>query len=157
MQNLYEIEETDDGYQFLSETGTKYFISFINYPLCSEIFPTSVYMLNIDRFEPHGVKRQADQGKVRDTIISILDEFFMKHEEALISILDVVDGKQFARKRLFDRWFELFNNDRLCRLDARCFVDETETFVSLFFLKQSPYSAILENEFSKLVEVNFYN
>ena len=103
------------------------------------------------------VKRQADQGKVRDTIISILDEFFIKHEEALISILDVVDGKQFARKRLFDRWFELFNNGRLCRLDAKCFVDESETYASLFFLKQSPYSKILEKEFSKLVEVNFYN
>lgn len=157
MQNLYEITEIENGYQFIAETNIAYFVVFVSYPILSDIFPTSIFMLNIDRYVPTGMKGHANDGKVRDTIISILESFFTKHEEALITICDVVDGKQFARKRLFERWFDLYNNDRLCRIDAKCIVDNSETYASLYYPKNIFCSNLLKDEFLKLAQINFYN
>lgn len=157
LQNLYEIVEIENGYQFVTETNIIYFIVFVSYPVLSDFFPTSIYMLNIDRYIPENVKGHANNVQVRDTIVHILDVFFTAHEEALITICDVVDGKQHARKRLFDKWFDLFNDNRLCRVDAKCMVDDSKTYASLYFLKNSFCVDLLEDEFLKLAEVNFYN
>ena len=155
LQNHYDIVENKYGYQFSTQTGAKYFLTFILYPPVSDFLSTKIYMFNIERY--NFIDSGQDDIKVRNTIIYVLDHFFSEHENALITICDIVDGKQFARKRLFDSWFQKFNNKRLIKIESKCFIDDIPTFVSLMFVKGHYEQANLQKIFQELVDINFYN
>lgn len=157
LQNHYDVEEIDLGYQFVTQMGVTYFLTFISYPTVSDFLSTKIYMFNIDRACSADCTCGQDDVKVRNTILFIIELFFQKHEDALITICDIIDGKQFARKCLFDFWYKEFNNNRLVKLEADCLVDNTPTFASLFFSANHYNKAFLEQEFLKLVEINFYS
>jgi len=154
LQNHYEVSETDLGYQFITSEGVAYFLTFFSYPTVSDFLETRIYMFNIERSH-HPVKGQ-DDVRVRNTILYVMDLFFQFHEDALITICDVMDGKQYVRKRLFDSWFNQFNFGRLKKVDAECMVDEIKTSVSLYYSSSHSFSDKLEREFQQLVKINFY-
>lgn len=154
-QNRYEVIENAHGYQFSTITGVDYFLTFFSYPTVTDYLSTNVYMFNIERSTL--IVSGQDDVKVRNTIIYVLELFFQEHEDALITICDVVDGKQFARKRLFDSWFRKFNNNRLIKLESECKIDNVSTFVSLLFAQGHYNRTNLCKAFQELVEINFYN
>ena len=157
-QNRYEVQENENGYQFTTMAGVNYFLTFFSYPTVSDFLSTNVYMFNIDRASfPYAPNSGQDDIKVRNTILYVLELFFQEHEDALITICDVVDGKQFARKRLFDSWFQKFNNNRLIKLESECQIDDVPTFVSLLFSARHYDQEGLRKSFQELVEINFYN
>ena len=94
---------------------------------------------------------------ISKSVIQYWDLFFQQHEDALITICDIVDGKQYARKRLFDSWFHKFNNNRLCKLETDCLIDEKSTFVSLFYSNNHFEKEQLRRAFEELMGINFYN
>ena len=155
LQNRYDVIENVQGYQFSTITGVDYFLTFFSYPTVSDFLSTNVYMFNIERSTL--VSGGQDDVKVRNTILYVLDLFFQEHEDALITICDVVDGKQFARKRLFDSWFRKFNDNRLMKLESECRIDDVPTFVSLLFSQGHYDQENLRKAFQELVEINFYN
>lgn len=155
LQNHYDIVENEYGYQFSTTTGVNYFLTFLSYPTVSDFLSTKIYMFNIER--SNYIDGGQDDIKVRNTIIYVLDHFFSEHENALITICDIVDGKQFARKRLFDSWFQKFNNKRLIKIESECFIDNVPTYVSLMFIQGHYEQANLQKIFQELVEINFYN
>lgn len=154
LQNRYEVDEIELGYQFTTCSGVTYFLTFFSYPSVSEFLETRIYMFNIER--SHHPEEGQDDVRVRNSVLYVLDLFFQMHEDALISICDVADGKQQARKRLFDIWFKQFNSGRLKKIDADCMVDETWTSVSLYYSSSHSSQRKLENEFMELVKINFY-
>ena len=153
--NHYNIEETDNGYKFVTNSGISYFLTFISYPVVSEILSTNIYMFNIER-ENCATNGPYDE-QVRDTVIYVLFRFFEKHEDALITICDIMDGKQNARKRLFDNWFRRYNGGQLLKIDSTCMISDTTTFVSLMFSANHYNKENLKEEFIKLTQINFYN
>ena len=155
LQNHYDVIEIENGYQFTTITGVDYFLTFFFYPTVSDFLSTNVYMFNIERSMFVNVGQ--DDVKVRNTVLYVLDLFFQEHEDALITICDVMDGKQFARKRLFDSWFQKFNNNRLTKLESECRIDDVSTFVSLLFSQGHYNQENLRKAFQELVEINFYN
>ena len=155
LQNHYDIVENDYGYQFSTTTGVNYFLTFLSYPTVSDFLSTKIYMFNIER--SNYIDGGQDDIKVRNTINNVLDHFFSEHENALITICDILDGKQFARKRLFDSWFQKFNNKRLIKIESECFIDNVPTYVSLMFIQGHYEQANLQKIFQELVEINFYN
>ena len=158
LQNHYEIFENEYGYQFTTVAGVDYYLTFLTYPTVSDFLSTRIYMFNIDRANDQKIEYEGqDDVKVRNTILYVLEKFFYEHEDALITICDVIDGKQFARKRLFDSWFQKFNDNRLVKLDAQCLIDDIPTFVSLLFSIKHFDQEGLQREFSQLVEINFYS
>ena len=154
LQNHYEVDEIELGYQFTTKAGVTYFLTFFSYPAVSDFLETKIYMFNIERSH-HPAKGQDDE-MVRNTVLYVLDIFFRLHEDALITICDVADGRQYARKRLFDAWFNHFNLGRLKRIDADCMVDDIPTSVSLYFSSSHYSRHQLEEEFRELVKINFY-
>lgn len=157
LKNHYDLEEIDLGYQFVTITGTIYFVTFINYPTVSDFLSTKVYMFNIERGDSPYPTTGKDDVMIRNTILFVLDLFFQQHEYALITICDVIDGKQSARKRLFDNWYRKFNDNRLIKLEADCFVDDISTTASLLFSANHYDRTSLQTEFQKLVDINFYS
>lgn len=99
LQNHYDVEEIDLGYQFVTQMGVTYFPTFIFYPTVSDFLSTKIYMFDIDRACLADCICGQDDIKMRNTILFIIELFFQKHEDALITICDIIDGKQFARKR----------------------------------------------------------
>lgn len=155
LQNHYNVEETDNGYKFVTDSGISYFLTFISYPAVSDFLSTNIYMFNIEK-ETSAICRPYDE-RVRDTIVYVIFRFFEKHEDALITIYDIIDGKQDARKRLFDNWFNTYNAGQLIKIDETCVIDNTKTFVSLMFTANHYNKKNLKEEFKKLAQFNFYN
>lgn len=156
LQSRYSITEVQQGYTFITSAGVQYFLIFFRYPTISEFLSTRIYMFNIERSPYRTLSEGQEDIKVRNTILYVLDQFFQKHDDAIITICDIIDGKQFARKRLFDSWYRKFNNGKLIKKDADCCVDNEQTFVSLIFSAAHYNIFELEEEFKKLVEINFY-
>lgn len=158
LQSHYEVEENEYGYQFVTDAGVIYILTFVSYPSASEFLSTNIYMFNIERVERSDLFHGGQQDdKVRNTVLYVLDSFFQDHEDALITICDVSDGKQKARKRLFDSWYKNFNYNRLIKLEAECLIDTTHTSVSLLFSKGHYNQENLKREFQHLRNLNFFN
>lgn len=48
--------------------------------------------------------------KVRETIIAIVEDFFEKNNEVMLYICETGDNKQSMRSRLFEYWFNHYDN-----------------------------------------------
>ena len=112
-------------------------------------------MMNIDRADELN-HLNGDNNLVRNTILYIIWKFFSLHNDALITICDIMGGRQACRKRLFNRWFNEFANGELSKLEATLSVEGTETYASLIFRTDINNKESLETEFSLLSDINFY-
>ena len=93
--------------------------------------------------------------KVKDTIMSIVEEFFDKNQVALLYICSTGDGKQAMRSRLFGHWFE-GSDTKLCYstmstslVDADGVVNEATIIVR----NDNPNMIKLINEFSETAQL----
>lgn len=153
--NHYNICEEENGYSFKTDSGNIYYVTFIKYPVISEYLSVDVFMLNIYRADEHN-HQNGDNNLVRNTILYIICRFFILHDDALITICDIADGRQLCRRRLFNRWFKEFSNGELIKLDATLDVEGCETYASMLFRADLENRASLEKEFSLLSDINFY-
>lgn len=152
----YEVREVDAGYEFETDSGDLYLLSFIEYPvLCCDGLPCSVFMFNIERIVRGKLKNQHGN-KLKNTIVYVLSEFFGNHANSLVTVCDITDGKQFARNRLFNRWYREFGRGLLVKKETSFQIEGVTTFASLFFAINHPLKRQLEAEFHKLSEMNFY-
>ena len=149
----YEISEEEHGYCFKTDSGNSYFVTFIKYPVISEYLSVDVFMLNIDRADENN-HQNGDKNLVRNTIIYVIYKFFSLHNDALITICDITDGRQACRRRLFNRWFKEFTNGELSKLEATLYVEGTETYASMIFRSDIDNRKSLEKEFSLLSDIN---
>lgn len=150
----YEIEEIDQGYQFTTESGALYFITFIEYPPINDFLNTKVFMFNIDR--SYGSSKHFNTQRVRDTIIHILNIFFANHSDALLTIYDIVDGKQNARRRLFAGWYNRYGKGKVEKRECEFMIDKVKTYATLYYLENHIDKEELNKEFEDLVSLNFY-
>ena len=120
----YDFQKAEDAvYYFETENGLKYKAYFIE-------FSSSFYKLfsfSFDKEEGFG----AYDPRVKDTIVSVLRDFFDVENHVLGYTCDVTDGREMARKRLFDRWFEQENDGSLRKIDFQT----DNIFVSLIVNK----------------------
>ena len=81
----------------------------------------------------------------------IVEEFFQKNQSTLLYICDSSDGKQSMRSRLFNYWFEGYNEkDKYERLSSNVVDAEgTPTYVSVIFRKDNPDAEMIKDEFTQ--------
>lgn len=155
LSNRYEVYEEDNGYCFKTDSGNTYYVTFIKYPTISEYLSMNVFMMNIDRADEKN-HQNGDKNLVRNTILYIVWKFFSLHDDALITICDIMDGRQSCRRRLFNMWFNEFSNGDLSKLEATLSIEGTETYASMIFKADIENRKSLEAEFSLLSDNNFY-
>lgn len=63
---------------------------------------TETYQFSIINFNN---KKSPRDPKVRETIIAIIENFFMENQEVMLYICETGDGRQSMRNRLFEYWF----------------------------------------------------
>ena len=148
-QNRFEFFYNDStgAYEFTTDDDVKYIISFLEYSHVMDV-PFSVYSFIIERYPDN---------KIRNTIIEILRKFFESDSSALVTIYDSVDGRQQCRKRLFDRWYELFNDGRISKKDGRFEISKQESYAVAMYSSNHQYSELINSRFEELLLNNFYN
>ncbi len=68
--------------------------------------------------EPEDKRSHIMDRRIAITIAEILKRFFAVNTNAMIMVCDSTDGKEFKRRKLFDRWFEHFSDDSILKYDA---------------------------------------
>lgn len=79
----------------MSDFNIEFVIDFMEDDLLKSALSYQLLIGNI------GNKKSPRDLKVRDTILIIIEDFFMNNQSALLYICETGDGKQMARGRLF--------------------------------------------------------
>lgn len=96
----YNIDIQPNGdLQFTTEYGVEYRVSFME---DYSIWPENAYQFLIIN---KNSKSSPSDKKLKDTIMAIIEAFFISNPYILLYICETGDRKQAARNRLFVRWF----------------------------------------------------
>lgn len=88
------------GYIFETEGGIHYTISFEE---DTPIGGCNTFQFVIEKMEK---VRSGYDAKIEQTILAILNEFFVEHLDVLLYMCDDSDGREANRNRLFLTWFK---------------------------------------------------
>lgn len=87
------------------------------------------------------------------TIASIFNDFFRDKEKVVTYICDTADGKELARFRKFNIWFNKFNTDFFLKVD-KSFYDSKQHITyynSLIIRQDNPYKEEIIEAFEDLI------
>lgn len=90
---------------FLTDYGVQYAVGFEKDDTSLPV--TEAYQFSI--INGNNKKSPRDK-KVRDTIIAVVEDFFVENNEVMLYICETGDGKQSMRSRLFEYWFSQYKN-----------------------------------------------
>lgn len=112
------IASDSQHYLFATDNDIIYDVSFAEDNPIGDVdtFQFSVMSTNHDRppFDPY----------VKQTILSILEEFFNRNASVILYVCDTSDSRQILRSRHFQRWFEGYEKkDEYVTLSG-CIMDE---------------------------------
>ncbi len=143
----YEVflSERFRGYLFVTNYKVQYSIDFIEDDLLTQSESYQFIIQNINN------SASPRDHFVKDTIMSIIEEFFQKNQSTLLYICDSSDGKQSMRSRLFNYWFEGYKEKDKYEIMSSNVVDAegTPTYVSIIFRKDNPDAEIIKEEFTQ--------
>ena len=91
-----------DDFMFRTDAGVELAIAFIEDDLIRSGESYQLVISNVNN------KQSPMDKKVRQTIFTIVQEFFEKNEAALLYICSTGDGRQLVRYRLFTHWYDRF-------------------------------------------------
>jgi len=154
LQNHYNITEIESGYQFETDFGSVYQLTFLFYPLINTSEEYCMYMFNIEQVRKG--KSNKDE-RIRLTIEYVLQLFFKENFNAIVVILDSFDDRQFIRKRLFDKWFLQSKNVDVEKIEAICQTDDLQLISMLLVNKNNPLKNKIKDDYFDLVKINFYS
>ena len=153
LPNHYNVEESENGYTFTTNYGNVYLLTFLNYSIMNDASEYNVFTFNIDRI--HFKSSRKDQ-KIESTILFVLNNFFSRNNDALVLILDSIDGKQQSRNRLFNRWFNGIEGE-IHKESYSYMIDEIEVITSLLVGKSNPYINEIKISFKNMCDIDFYH
>ena len=98
--HYYVMLSPKGGYIFETEGGIHYTISFEE---DTPIGGCNTFQFVIEKMEK---VRSGYDAKIEQTILAILNEFFVEHLDVLLYMCDDSDGREANRNRLFLAWFK---------------------------------------------------
>ena len=121
-----------DKYLFLTDSGALYAAYFLD---LSTLAP-DLYTFNFDRI--HDGAPGVVDNRVFDTVCTILEKFFQEHRNSMLIVCDTADGREGARMRLFNSWYERIAPEGLLKVDRAGRADIYSLFVSLLVWNDNP-------------------
>lgn len=100
-------------------------------------------------------KKSPRDHKVRETIIAILENFFMQNNEVMLYICETGDGKQSMRNRLFGYWFNHYKESwNLLFMSASIYdIDGVKNYTAIIIRQDHPHLSEITNEFTETVKL----
>ena len=152
----YSVVKSDDfDYRFTTKNGIIYRAYFIN---VSYLHPSFVeaYSFNIEPEGDISSTRHPIDVRIGRTIAHILNEFFEKNENSMLMACDNTDGREGKRRILFDRWYDIYSNNKLIKLDASMENESYRLYVSMYINKNNPKKNQIIEAFNSLVKTDLY-
>ena len=122
----------DDKYLFRTPSGVLYVAYFLDLSSLAENLFTFIF----DRVSM-GDKGVIDT-QVCDTVCTILASFFKEHINSILIVCDSADGREKARMRLFNAWFDRIAPEGLIKVDRTGRTSSYELFVSILLCQDNP-------------------
>lgn len=132
---------------FTTDYGVLYIISFDKDDTSMSRTTYQFVILNANN------RQSPRDKKLRDTIISIVEDFFNCNNEVMLYICETGDGKQAMRNRLFNYWFSSFINKGQYTLLQSSVKDEdgTDNFFAVICRNDYPEAKKVVSEFFDIV------
>ena len=146
----YLVKIMDDGrIEFHTDFGVHYGVEFVE---DDTLLSRTAYHLNIVNAN---YKKSPNDPKVKDTIISIVDEFFKQNNTTLLYICDTGDNKQSMRNRLFERWFETYEGRWNFTFISSSLLDEDNNvnYAAIILRNDNPHLKEIVSEFLETIEL----
>ena len=146
----YEVRRRgNDTYSFITDSSIEIFVIFEK----DDILQSGLsYQFGISN--PKGSKSPRDS-KVRETILSIVQEFFEKNQAGLLYICETGDGMQRMRNRLFKYWFSIYGESDDYYFQPMTIYDEedNENFAALIIRYDNPKFSEIVREFTTTINL----
>lgn len=136
---VYKSNSNKNYYLFETRHGVQYAVGFLDSFMIETDEAYEFILTNTNS------KASPRDAKVRDTIISIMTEFFRVNNSTVLYICDTIDGKQEMRNRLFNYWFLSYCNKAEFTILSTSIID-AEGIINCA-------SIILRNDNPKYIEV----
>lgn len=148
--STYEVSAVNDGcYQFFTDYGVHCTVEFV---LDDSLLSHETYHLVIVNVNH---QKSPSDVKVRDTIIAIIDEFFVENNTTLLYICETGDKKQALRNRLFERWFSTYERKAQYTFVASSLKDEEgiENYTAIIVRNDNPELSAIIAEFTETISL----
>lgn len=137
------------SYCFSTVYGVDYAIDFITDDLLESDESYQLIIANLNN------KRSPRDVAVRDTIMSIVEEFFIMNVATVLYICETGDNRQQVRSRLFEYWFSEYKYQHLYTLLSSSVLDDegTANFATIIIRNDNPRLVNVIHEFTESVHL----
>ena len=138
----------DDKFRFTNSLGVEYEVYFTT----GEYYFPEVYYrkyLKTFGFSPISSTNFDFEIKTANTIILILADYFTQDDYIVMYVCDQSDNKQSVRNRLFNLWFNKYNDGSFEKIDLSY---EQHTFISAIIKRKNPFYIDFKHNFPDLGE-----
>lgn len=158
MYNPYNWVREDFSYYIETDRKVKYKLYFDDATnlFAGQTHGCTVLSFSIEVVGNASTAEVAEDSRIADTVHKLLSEFFEDDEGTLIVIYDTIDGRGYARKRKFNRWFEKHNINHVEKWDYEIVDEETSIPNSLLIHKGHPFKEVIIKAYEKLVNNGGY-
>lgn len=126
---------------------TPYLFALKNTEIVENTFEFSILL----QFNPFS-KLPSNDKKTGATVVAIFMDFYARRGKAItVYICESSDGKEVARKRKFDQWFQEYNEDVFIKVDRNLIDTKNNKFpISMIISKTNPYESEIFTAFLRL-------
>lgn len=139
----------DGMLEFITDSGIRFNVGFQTSDIltCAETY--QFIIVNTEH------KKSPKDPKLRNTIMAIIESFFMLNNKVMLYICDTGDSKQAFRSHLFEYWSRIFPHKNLYYTTSVNILDEEEimNYASLTLRLDHPNFAEAVNEFAELARL----
>lgn len=146
--HYYVMLSPKGGYIFETEGGIHYTISFEE---DSPIGGCNTFQFIIEKMEN---VRSGYDSKVEQTILAIINQFFIEHLDVLLYLCDDSDGREANRNRLFLSWFKKnADPDRFTILTANATIEGKGFYAAIIVENRNPMLKSIIEDFETTANV----
>lgn len=147
---LWKTGSNGNEYAFHTDYGVQYRICF---DVNQSIWENGAYEFGI--YNDNG-KTSPNDIKVKQTIISVIEEFFINNPDILLYQCETGDNKQNACQRLFYKWFnDSPNRDKYVLKVSSIIAEDIVNFIALIVNRNNPNIDRIIDDFDEFI--GFFN
>jgi len=141
----YKIDSDQSGsFFFVTDKHRPYHVAFIEDPL---FYEHGIYQYCLDT----DIHAEAD-GHVYEVVVALMEEFFKSSAKGLLYVCDSMDGRQAARNRLFNRWYNSYaDRNKYLLLQREIPYEGVLQYVSLIVRKDHPEVQLITEAFDRVL------
>lgn len=128
-QSPYKVETLGSGYVFTTNSNVQYSVHF------TEEFSMGDCETYQFMFSKLTKEHTSFDNNIRNTLITIINEFFRVNQNVLLYICDTSDNREASRSRLFIHWFKQFAKEGAFEFRSANTTIEGEGFYAAIIVK----------------------